>query len=137
VRTLASLAFFIAATLAGIAGVVLGLGDAQTLTSPPEARVEGFVREMMTARYEQAKSYLSDELAAQTDAARLKALSQAWEKRTGMIEDVRGEPGWIKDDQAEAFAALQTKGSRQWRLKFKLSRHQGVWSLDDLGRAED
>lgn len=126
-----------AATLALLAGVVFGLGDSSVFVPPPEAVVEGFMRELATKRYERALPYLTEDLAARTDADALKSLTARLKSRTGDILDVRGEPGWIDGDRAEASVTLKTKHAGQPALRFTLTRQEGAWSIDNLQSLAD
>jgi hypothetical protein len=126
------LMIIVAATLGLNALIVFGLGDRQILVSPPEAKVEGFVRELNTKRYERALPYLSDELATHVDVDKLKTLTARLKGRVGEIADVRGEPGWMKGDKAEATAEMETERAGTVTLKFGLTRQQGEWAIDGL-----
>lgn len=127
----------VAVTLGFDALIVFGLGDKQILVSPPEARVEGFMRQLSTRRYERAVPYLSDQLTKRVDAAELRALSARLRSRCGEVWDVSGEPIWIKDDKAEAAAVLETQRAGTVTLKFGLTRRQGEWAIDDLNNLEN
>ena len=122
----------VAATLAFTALIVFGWSDKQIMVSPPEAKVEGFMRQLSTQRYERALPYLSDELTKHVHADKLRALTERLKSQTGEILDVRGEPGWMKGDKAEAAVALETKRAGTVRLKFGLTREQGEWAIDAL-----
>ena len=126
----------LAVTLGAIAVLVFGLGDSTIFVSPPEAVVEGFMRQLTAKRYERALPFLSEGLAARTGPDRLRALTEQLRSRTGEITDVRGEPGLIQGDRAEATVALKTKSAGESRLKFPLSRQEGTWSIDGLEALE-
>jgi hypothetical protein len=136
VKTLVYLSLTIAAALALIAGIVFGLGDATTFVPPPEAVVQGFMRELETKRYERAKSYLSKERRAKVSSETLKELTERLKQNTGKIMEVRGEKGWIQGDRAEASVWLKTELLGWHSLKFALSREDGVWLISDLHSLE-
>jgi hypothetical protein len=122
----------IALALLLIAGVVFGLNDSSVLVPPPEAVVEGFVRQLAADRYEMALPYLSRELRAQTIEATLRELTSQLKSRTGKILNVQGEPGRVDKDQSEAAALLETASSATTRIRFKLARASGLWSITDI-----
>jgi hypothetical protein len=126
----------LALALGAFAVLVFGLGDATIFVSPPEAVVEGFTRQLATGRYERALPFLSEDLAARTGPDQLRALTERLKSRTGEITDVRGEPGWIQGDRAEATVALKTESAGESKLKFPLSRQEGTWSIDGLEALE-
>jgi hypothetical protein len=121
-----------ALALALVAADVFGLGDRHILVSPPDAVTEGFVRELVTNRYEMALPYLSDDLAQQVNAEQLKQATQQLRRRTGRISNVTGEEGWIKGDQAAAGVLLDTEKAGELHLHFRLTREQGEWAVSDL-----
>jgi hypothetical protein len=132
VKTLVYLSLTVAAALALIAGIVFGLGDATTFVPPPEAVVQGFMRELETKRYERAMFYLSEERRTKVHPETLKELTEHLKQNTGKIMEVRGEKGWIRGDRAEASAGLKTELLGRHSLKFALSRKDGVWLISDL-----
>jgi hypothetical protein len=131
-RAIWSVPLAIMGTLVLIAGVVFGLDDANILVPPPEVVVEGFMRSLASERYEPAREYLSDNLQRQTTPETLRHLTRQLTGRTGRIADVRGEPGWMGKDQAEATALLKTERAGTVQLIFQLIRRQGVWSITRL-----
>jgi hypothetical protein len=136
VKNLIYISLTIAAALALIAGVVFGLGDTTVLVPPPEAMVEGFMRELVTKRYERTMPYLSQELRAEVRPETLKEVTDRLRQRAGEIRDVRGEKGWIQGDRAEASARLKTELLDCPSLKFILSRQDGIWLISDLSSLE-
>jgi hypothetical protein len=126
-----------AAALALVAAAVFGLGDARTLVPPPEAVVENFVRELETERYEQATNYLSGELQSGVKPEQLRAWTSQLLGRTGDVLDVRGEPGWLAGERAEAYARLKTERAGEPALRFTLSREEGVWKVNGLTSLKD
>ena len=125
-----------AVTMGLLAGIVFGLGDKTIFVPPPEAVVEGFMRELATGRYERARAYLSREVAARTGSEKLRDLREKLRGRTGDILDVRGEPGWHTELRAEAYVRLKTKQAGEPSLRFTLSLEEGVWAINGLGSLE-
>ena len=126
----------VAVGLASVALVVFGLGDRETLVPPPEAVVEGFVRELETGRYERATAYLGEELSGRVGAEQLEGWTRRLLERTGDVLDVEGVPGWHTDARAEAYAVLTTERAGEPRLRFTLAREQGVWKINGLTSLE-
>ena len=125
-----------AITMGMLAGIVFGLKDTSVFVPPPEAVAEGFIRELVTARYDRARSYLSQELAARTGPVTLQMLMERLRMQTGEILDVRGEPGWRTELRAEAYARLKTRQAGEASLRFTLSREEGVWAINGLESLE-
>lgn len=123
----------IAVTLLLLAGVVFGLGDKTVMVAPPESITEGFMRSLSTRRYDQALTFLHDNLKKQTPTDDLKAFTQRIEREHGGIQNVSGEPIWIKGDRAEASAFLQTQRVKEVEIKFKLERDKGEWVIGEIG----
>lgn len=121
------------ATLLLLWGLLFGLGDRQVFTSPPEAVAEQFMRKLATGRYEVAMDQLSGELRRKVRPDDLKAAAQRLKERVGQIQDVRGEPGLMRGDEAEAAAVLTLQQGKETPLRFRLTRSQGAWAIDDLG----
>jgi hypothetical protein len=122
----------LAVALGIIGAVIHGGGDRQLLTPPPEAAVEGFVREVVSGRYANATPYLSDRLSERVSEAELRAARKSLEARFGKIEDVRGDEGRMQADRASALAALKTYRSGWRSLRFGLVYREGVWKIDAL-----
>jgi hypothetical protein len=133
VRSLISVLLVGALTLALLAGVTLGLGDRQVLTSPPEAVVEQFARKLQTRRFHVALEHLDEDLIQKTTPEELGAATAGLEGKVGRIEDVRGEPGTVQGDTAEADAVLTVAGGEERPVRFRLQRRHGAWAIGDLG----
>lgn len=126
-------ALMVASSLLFLYGVVFGLGDRQVMVAPPEAVTEGFMRSLAAHRYPQALPFLSDDLQKRTPPGDLKAFTRRIEEEHGPIEDVSGEPGWMKGDRAGAYAVLQTQRANDVKLDFQLERSEGAWSISRIG----
>lgn len=122
-----------AVALLFIAGVLFGLGDRQVLTSPPEAVAEQFMRKLQTGRYEVAMDQLASELREKVHAEDLKVAAHRLKERVGQIQDVRGEPGPMRGNEAEATTILTLQQGKEVPLRFRLTRSQGTWAIQDLG----
>jgi hypothetical protein len=129
----------LAVTLLAVGLVVIGTecwGDRSTLVSPPSAKVEGFVRQLATRRFDRALPYLDDTLARRLSADSLQSLTDRLERAVGEIRDVRGEQESLVGDGAVVRADVTTADQRQLSLRFPLRFSSGDWaitSIDALG----
>jgi hypothetical protein len=118
--------------LAMIGVSLVHLHDATTMTSPPEAVVENFTREITLHRYSQALKYLNKDLRRRADVESLKLLVGDLEFRVGEVMDVHGEPITVGDDEAEAKAVMKTSRTRFHTARFELSRQSGEWLIESM-----
>jgi hypothetical protein len=121
----------VALAAAAVALFVIQRGDVGTFVPPPEAVVEGFMKEMASGRYSRAIPYLSDRLEAQASADTLRTLALGFERQHSRIEDARGEPGWIVGNRAFARARVKTPGGEVVQ-PFGLVRERGLWGIDEM-----
>ena len=131
-KTLLALAATLALTLLIIAGIVFGLNDDSIFVSPPEAVAEGFLRQMISKRYERAVPYLSEDLASHVDADSLHTLGTRLSARIGGEGEVRGEKGSIDGGHATARAVITAKNGATLNIPLSLVRHNGLWSIASL-----
>jgi hypothetical protein len=118
-----------AAALLVIALSIFGLGDASTLTSPPEAVSEGFLREIVGGRYERALPYLGDRLRERVTADSLRGYRVRILRGMGEIYDVQGDHGPITGDSALSGGTLMDVGGARRQLRFLLERDNGIWGI--------
>ena len=90
------------------------------------------MRELATARYDRARSYLSRELAARTAPETLQMLMERLKGQTGEILDVRGEPGWHRASRRSLCPAQDETGRRACVEIHLITRrggmgHQWAW----------
>jgi hypothetical protein len=128
VRAAALAVGVLAAALFVCAASIFGLGDRQTLVSPPEAVAEDFLRATWMKRYPQAAQDLSEGARAHINEDELAAVRARLEEATGGIEDVRGEEGWIAGETAEAYASVRGR-ARTVRVRLRLLRESGNWRV--------
>lgn len=119
-----------AVSLALVAWAVFVLGDRTVLVPPPEAVAEGFMRQLQTRRFEQARSYLARP--AVRSAEGLRARLEALERAVGRIQDVRGRRGTVGSLDASAVADLTTADRARAEVAFSLRREHGEWRIADL-----
>jgi hypothetical protein len=114
--------------IAAIGWSVHTLGDRRILTRPPEAAVEGFVREVITKRYDRALPYLTEEQRRRLSSEDLRRYDEDLERRFGKILDVRGERVSIMPQRAEAVARVCTADG--WKAEpFHLVFEEGNWAI--------
>lgn len=131
-RSAAGVLLALGTALGVVAASVFGLGDRSVLVPPPEAVIEGFVRELATHRYSPALSYLRPELARSAGADSLRVLASRLESRAGSIRDVLGEPGRRDERRAEARAVVRAERVERLVLPFTLVFEEGAWSIASL-----
>ena len=119
--------------LAVSAAAVLALGDRSVLVPPPEAKVESFVRQLVTGRFERAMPHLSANARPRARPESLEAGFHALEARIGRVRDVTGRPLAVRGDTAWAEAVLEAERASRLPLAFRLVREHGVWAVDGLG----
>ena len=122
----------VAGFLGLIAAVVFGLGDRSTFVSPPEAVVEDLVRAAECRRYPQAMKYFTADARQRLSPDSVAEATRRLESRVGRIEDVKGEPGWMAGDDAQAFALIRTNQRDEVRLPMRLHREKGEWRVMGL-----
>lgn len=123
---------FAACAMLLIAGVLFGLHDTSTLTSPPEAVAEGFAREIVAGRYERAVPYLSSSVAERLPIDSLRSFrSTLLELLRGEALDIRGEPRTRGADTASAAASIESNDTTI-TLIFPLRLEEGEWKVGGL-----
>jgi hypothetical protein len=115
----------------GVPAVAMRFGDRQTMTSPPDAVFESFVRQVAEGRYDIAVKYLSVPLATTTDA---KTLRTWFEPRRGQLGPINGvDAGIDRMDRSHASArAIVDAEHRSLVLKAALVWEAGGWRIAAL-----
>ena len=113
------------ALLLGMSALAIERGDRATFVSPPDAVAEGFVREVVTKRWDRARTYLVDPDSMSN--AEIGALQKSWEQRLGDPSRVDAELVSRTDEQALVNVRLKSaKGSAV--LVFALT-FNGEWKI--------
>ncbi len=133
-RALLGMAAVLAVTLALIAGVVFGLGDGDTLVSPPEVVAEAFVEALGHGRPETARNLLTQR--AGRSASR-ETIANASRRLRSRIGDLEGVEAMVQSRRRNrATVRVEIEGSRmQLALVLPVARERGVWKIEGLGDA--
>jgi hypothetical protein len=115
----------------GVSGLAIGFGDRQTMTPPPDAVLESFVRQLAEGRHDMAVKYLSVSLLTTTDAETLKTW---FEPRRGQLGDLSGVDAEIdRMDRVRASArAIVDAEHASLVLKAPLVWEAGGWRVAAL-----
>jgi hypothetical protein len=127
---MAMLAILVAAALGATAAG--SRVDRSFLFSPPEAAAEGFLRELQTRRYEQARSYLSAELRGRYGEDDLESWFGRVEQEIGEITEVEGSGSEFEREVATGTVKLETKRSGELPMTFAFVREQKEWRIAEL-----
>jgi hypothetical protein len=117
--------------LAVIALVVFGLGDRQTLTSPPEAVAEEFVRRLAAHRPIRARDHLSDRARPEYPPKRLSAWFRDVESVVDPISQVETKDPGIALDEAWTTVTVEND-HRKVDIRLALVFQSGEWRVDKL-----
>jgi len=121
-----------AVTIAGLAVATVRRASSVP-AGPPEAIVEGFVRELATHNYERALPYLTEHMLAQTIPLTLEVRINDLERRMGSLRNVRGGLRWSTETRAYAAAEADSERAGHITLGFGLARESnGAWRIDEL-----
>ncbi len=113
------------ALLLGMSALAIERGDRSTFVSPPEAVAEGFAREVVTKRWDRARTCLVDPDSMSN--AEIEALQKSWEQRLGDPTEVEAETISRTDEKALVNMRLKSaKGSAV--LVFALT-FDGEWKI--------
>jgi hypothetical protein len=114
------------ALMLGISGVaVQRFGDRETLVPPPDAVAEGFVREVMTKRWDRARASFDEPDAVSN--REIAALQKAWHERVGDPSELEAETITRDSDQALVSVRMQSaRGSEA--VSFALRFHD-KWTI--------
>lgn len=114
-----------------IALVVFGLHDRTTLTSPPEAVAEEFVRRLAAHRPERARDELSARAKPVYPVKRLSAWFGDVESVVDPIDRIEGKDPGMGNDEAWATVAVAS-ARRKVDIRVSLVREHGAWRVDKL-----
>jgi len=118
------------ALLLGMSALAIDRGDRATFVSPPDAVAEGFVREVVTKRWDRARTYLADPDSMSN--AEIEGLQKSWEERLGDPSEVDAELVSRTDEQAVVNVRLKSaKGSAV--IPFALA-FDGEWKIRTGGK---
>ena len=126
-RDLMSVLLVSAAALGGILIAVVLAGDVTTAVPPPESVAEQFARQIATRRYDRALQHVDSTSGITLITVRLGG--DAFHSRAGSVDNVEGEPGEIRGDDATASAVLITEREGRMRFNYRLKRTSGVWKI--------
>ncbi len=113
------------ALLLGMSALAIERGDRETFVSPPDAVAEGFTREVVTKRWDRARTYLAGPDSMSN--AEIAALQKSWEQRAGDPSEVQAETSSLTDEKALVNVTLKSaKGSAV--LVFALT-FDGEWKI--------
>jgi hypothetical protein len=114
------------ALLIGICAVAVDLfNDRGLFVSPPDAVAEGFVREVVTKRWDRARPYLAEPESMSN--AQLEALQQSWEQRVGNPSTIEAKT--ISRDDEQALANVQMQSERGSEAVAFALRFENEWKI--------
>ena len=124
----AAMVFVIGAAFLAItsAAVTLG-GDSTVLVPPPESVGEHFARLVASRRYDRALQQVDDMSGITLTTVRLGG--DSFLEQNGAVDNVVGEPGPIRGNEAVASALLITERSGRVRFNYRLTRRRGLWKI--------
>src|SRR5688500_9135879 len=112
--------------LIGVSALAVGqFGDRELFVPPPEVVAEGFVREIVTKRWERAREYLAKPESASD--AQLEALQKSWDASVG--EPTTFEAKTIRRDDAEALANGRMQSARGSEAVAFALRFEDEWKI--------
>ncbi|HJQ98621.1 MAG TPA: hypothetical protein VJ826_09910 [Candidatus Polarisedimenticolaceae bacterium] len=122
--------------LALLALDVFGLHDRSTLTSPPEAVAEEFVRRIAANRPERARDHLSARAKPEYPAKMLARWFGDVESVVDPIDQIEGKDPGMGTDEAWATVAVGND-HRKVEIRLSLVRERGEWRVDKLPSADE
>ena len=114
-------------------GAVFVGNDRTTLVPPPELVAEQFTRDVATRRYDRAVKYVEN--ASGITLVNVRLGGDRLQAGAGAVENVEGEPGWIRGEQAAASAILTTTRAGRVRYVFRMARRNGLWKIVEWQQA--
>ena len=124
-KELLGVAFAMAVLIGVSALAVEHFGDRELFVPPPDVVAEGFVREIVTRRWERARAYLAEP--ESVSDAQLEALQKGWEASVG--EPVKFEAETIRRDDAEALANVRLQSARGSEAVAFALRFDDEWKI--------
>jgi hypothetical protein len=117
----------ITALLMGASAAAVGpMRDREIFTPPPEAVAEGFMREVMSNRYDQARAYLVKSDAVSNDV--LGEMEHQVEGAIGDVHDVKSELASRTDNRALVVVRMKSAQSSDAR-GVALEWEDGEWKV--------
>ena len=118
---------FAAALLIGVTAVAVEqFGDRELFVPPPDAVAEGFVREVVTKRWDRARAYLENPEAVSN--AQLEALQRSWERTVGDPSTIEAKT--VRRDDAQAVANVEMQSERGSEAVAFALRFDDEWKID-------
>jgi hypothetical protein len=93
----------------GASALATRYGDRQTMTSPPDAVLESFARQVSKGHYDLAVKYLAGPVAGTTDANALKAWFEPQRERLGSVNGVDAEIDRMDQERAYVRAIVDAE----------------------------
>ena len=122
------------ASFALIAGVVFGLGDDETLVSPPDVVAKSFVEALGHGRPETARGLLTQHAGRSASRDAVAKASRRLRSRIGGLESVEATVRNRRRNRATVHVEIE--GTRmRITLVLPLARESGVWRVEALGDA--
>ena len=114
------------AVLIGVSALAVEqCGDRELFVPPPEVVAEGFVREIVTKRWDRARPYLAEP--ESVSDAQLEALQKAWESSVGDPSEFEAET--VARDDAEALANVRMRSARGSEAVAFALRFEDEWRI--------
>lgn len=118
--------FAVFGILLGLGFVAVRAGDRELFVSPPDARAEGFVRELLLERYAEARTYLAERSTA--TEAELRELHEALVSAAGrQPAEIEKEVVFRDQNHARVDVTLRSSGRAATR-SFELEFHD-AWQV--------
>ena len=133
-KTLLKALAVIVLSLAVVGGVVFGLGDDETLVSPPEVVAERFIDALGHGRPGAARALLAESAARSASITTVTEASRGLRSRIGDLEHVKA----IAQNRrrSRATVRVEIEGSRmQLALALPLVLERGEWRIEGFGGA--
>ncbi|MDP9191348.1 MAG: hypothetical protein M3P06_06570 [Acidobacteriota bacterium] len=111
--------------LLGMIALAVERGDRETFVSPPDAVAEGFAREVVTKRWDRARTYLADPDSMSN--AEIAALQKSWEQRIGDPSEVHAET--ISRTEDKALVNVNLKSARGSEAHLLALAFDGEWKI--------
>ena len=133
-KALLNMTAVLVASFALIAGAVFGLGDGETLVSPPEVVAEVFVEALGHGRPETARDLLTQHAGRSASREAVANASRRLRSRIGDLESVESTVQNRRRNRATVRVEIEGRRMRIG-LVLPLARENGVWKVEGLGDA--
>jgi hypothetical protein len=115
-----------------VSGGATLLGDRTTFVSPPDARAEAFLRQLMSGRAELARKFVSRDVRTEVSPPALQLGFEALEAQLGDVEDVTTRTLFLDRQSAVARAELVARGGGRMTLEFGFKWELNGWAIREL-----